>query len=129
LLMQGKENDLAHGEWSKWCESECGMSRNQATKLITIVEQLDVNDSTSNQVGVEAFYLIATLPEEHRDQAHTTSKGEQKKPDEMTVRELRELKRQLREERDKSKLIDEQRKTAERDAPEAYEVGANGGIG
>jgi hypothetical protein len=47
----------------------------------------------------------------------------------LTVRELRELKHQLREERDKSKIIDEQRKTAERDAPEAYEVGANGGIG
>ncbi|MGQ8811929.1 DUF3102 domain-containing protein [Bacillus sp. TSA_128.2] len=96
-LKHVKENDLVHGRWASWCNS-IGMSRNQATKFITVYEELDVNDSTSNQIGLEALYLISTMPEEQRDKPHTIpSTGETKTVDEMTVRELREVKKALKQ--------------------------------
>lgn len=93
-----KENDLTHGQWAKWCES-IGMSRGQATKFIKVFDELHArNGSTSNQIGLEALYQIATMPEEQRYRPHTIpSTGEVKTVDEMTVRELREVKKALKE--------------------------------
>ncbi|HHT7153717.1 hypothetical protein BK718_01265 [Bacillus thuringiensis serovar andalousiensis] len=104
-LKHVKENDLVHGRWASWCSS-IGMNRNQATKFITVYEELDVNDSTSNQIGLEALYLISTMPEEQRDKSHTIpSTGETKTVDEMTVRELREVKKALRQANEEDKQI------------------------
>lgn len=94
-LKHVKENDLAHGEWSKWLES-IDMSRSQATKFIKVSDEF-INGSARNQLGLNAMYLIATLPEEEREKEHKTNDGSIKKPDEMTQKELEELKRQLRE--------------------------------
>lgn len=91
-----KENDLVHGEWGRWLE-KIQLSRGQATKFITVYEELGVNDSTWNKIGTQALYHIATLPQEEREKEHVTSKGETKTVDEMTVRELQELKKQLKE--------------------------------
>ncbi|MCG0557138.1 hypothetical protein [Lactiplantibacillus plantarum] len=89
-----KENDLAHGEYIDWLGS-IGMDRSQAQKFIKVSVSFP-NDSTSNHLGVEALYQIATLPEEERQKLHRLESGEEKTPDEMTVRELRELKKQLK---------------------------------
>lgn len=51
-----------------------------------------------SDLGIAALYEIATLPPEQRDQTHVTEKGEEKKLEDMTVRELRDLKRRLRAE-------------------------------
>lgn len=88
---------MAHGDWSKWCKNDVGISRNQATKFITVADQLDANDSTWNQIGTQALYLIATMPAEEREVEHTTANGTTKTPDEMTVKELREVKKALKE--------------------------------
>lgn len=107
-LKHVKENDLAHGEWSKWCES-IGMSRGQATKFIKVYTEFGSNGSPGNQLGLKALYEIATLPPEQREQPHTVpSTGETKKVDEMTVRELREVKKALKEaENQRDKAVNE----------------------
>ena len=92
-----KENDLAHGEWERWVREDAKMSPGNARKFIKVFEELSGNRSTSNEIGLEALYQIATLPPEERNVPHELSTGETKKPEEMTVRELRELKRQLKE--------------------------------
>ena len=55
------------------------------------------NSATLHHLGTTALYLITQIPEEERQKEHTTSKGETKTVDEMTVRELQELKKQLKE--------------------------------
>lgn len=95
-LKHVKENDLAHGEWSKWCEESLGMNRKTADKFIVVFTELGGNDSTSSQIGMSALYEIATLPPEQREQMHTLASGETKTVDEMTVRELREVKAELK---------------------------------
>lgn len=94
-LKHVKENDLAHGEWSDWLKS-VNLNRTQATKFIKVSEEFS-DDSTWNQLGLSALYMIATLPEEERTVEHKTSNGEIKKPIDMTNRELEDLKRQLKQ--------------------------------
>ena len=92
-----KEHDLAHGEFTKWYES-VGLERHFVQKAMKIVSE--IKSPTLGNLGVEALYQIASLPEEEREKLHKLESGEQKKPDEMTVRELRELKKQLKKERE-----------------------------
>lgn len=89
-----KENDLVHGEFMNWYQS-IGLDKHFVSKSMTIAKQL-ANFQTLGNLSNEALYLVATLPEEERTQEHVTSKGEVKTPDEMTVRELQELKKRLK---------------------------------
>lgn len=88
-----KENDLAHGEYVKWLES-IKLDRSTANKFIKVSDNLP-NVETFLHSGVNALYEIATMPPEERDRPQPLDSGETKKPDEMTVRELRETKRKL----------------------------------
>lgn len=96
-LKHVKENDLAHGEFGKWLEN-IQMPYRQANRFIKVSEEFQTNMTTSSQIGLNVLYEIATLPEPERTIEHTTSNGETKTPDEMTVKELRELKKQLKQE-------------------------------
>ena len=110
-LKHVKENDLAHGEWTEWLNN-INLDRNQATKFIKIANEF-ANDWTSNHLGVDALYQIATLPESERTIEHTTSKGETKTPDEMTVKELRELKKQLKQRDEENSQLESQLEQAQ----------------
>ena len=90
-----KEHDLAHGQFIEWVNS-IGFDRTEAYRFMKVANELP-NVDTWQHLGSRVLFLIATLPEEERDKQHTTSKGETKTVDEMTVRELQELKKQLKE--------------------------------
>lgn len=104
-----KENDLAHGEFIEWVNS-LGMDRTEAFKFMKVANELP-NVETLQHLGNTALYLITQLPEEEREKEHVTSKGETKTPDEMTVRELQELKKQLKAKEEQiatqAKMIDD----------------------
>lgn len=89
-----KENDLAHGEFGKWLKS-LDIERTFATRAMKITSELDSNYATGHNLGMKALYEIATMPSDERDKPQKLDSGEIKKPDEMTVRELRETKRKL----------------------------------
>ncbi|MBA8759846.1 DUF3102 domain-containing protein [Staphylococcus schleiferi subsp. coagulans] len=111
-LKHVKENDLAHGEWSNWLKS-VNLNRTQATKFIKVSEEFS-DDSTWNQIGLSAMYMIATLPEEERTVEHKTSNGEVKKPIDMTNRELEDLKRQLKQRDEQNAQLQSQVEQAQR---------------
>ena len=90
-LKHVKENNLAHGEFGQWVES-IGIAKTEASRFIKIVDELP-KLSTFTNFGTKALYLIATLPEEAKqEQLQKIEQG-----DKPTVKELQEYKRQLKE--------------------------------
>lgn len=110
-LKHVKENDLAHGEFGKWLEN-LNFNHSTANKMMRVSEKL--NSYTYTNLGLNALDMIATLPEPDRTKEHTTSKGEIKTPDEMTVRELRELKKQLKQRDEQNAQLQSQVEQAQR---------------
>lgn len=92
-----KENNLAYGQFSEWLKS-IDMTHQHANRFMKVAKELPESNYTSMfNLGVSALYEIATLPEKEREKEHSLESGETKKVDEMTVRELQETKRKLRE--------------------------------
>src|SRR5690606_30085106 len=72
--------------------------KSQADRFIRVFKEHELGKLPNvGTIGFNALYEIATLPEPEREKGHTLPSGETKTVDEMTVRELRELKRQLKE--------------------------------
>jgi len=112
-LKHVKENDLAHGEFGKWLQS-INMHHDTANKMMKIANELNSNSYTYMNLGSRALYEIATLPEPERTKEHATSTGETKTPDEMTVKELRELKKQLKQRDEEKSQLESQLEQAQR---------------
>lgn len=90
-LQHVKENNLIHGDFGKWLD-DIKISHSEARKMMTIAKQLSSNRSTLNDLGKSALYLIATLPEEEKqEQIEKIEQGES-----PTVRELQEVRRRLK---------------------------------
>lgn len=89
-LKHVKENNLTHGQFMDWYQS-LGFNKNFVSKAITVAENLS-NFPTLGNIGTETLYLIATLPDEEKaEQLERIEQG-----DTPTVRELEEVKRQLK---------------------------------
>lgn len=107
------------GGWNTWCENDLGMSRRYANMFVRVTDELSESGKTSSHLGVEMLYQIATLPPEERTKPHTIpSTGQTKTVEDMTVRELREVKAALKAEEKARKEADE-RTEAIRDTLEA----------
>lgn len=92
---------MAHGQWERWCREQVGFDRTTAFRFIKVFDELGALDVAPwQQIGIKALYEIATLPPEERTREHTLKSGVTKTVDEMTVRELREVKAALKAERE-----------------------------
>ncbi|MCH4390383.1 DUF3102 domain-containing protein [Staphylococcus haemolyticus] len=111
-LKHVKENDLAHGEFGKWL-NKINFNDSQARKFIKVSEEFS-NRSPGNDLGLTVLYQLATLPEEERNKIHTTSKGEEKKPEDMTRKELEDLKKQLKQRDEQNAQLQSQVEQAQR---------------
>ena len=85
-----KENDLTHGQFSNWVERQ-GIHIREAQRMMKIANELP-NTTTLSHLGTTALHLSETLPEEEKqEQIEKIEQGES-----PTVRELQEVKRQLK---------------------------------
>lgn len=85
-----KENDLAHGQFMEWYQG-LGLDKDFVSKSMKIANELP-NFETLRNLGTTALHLIATLPEEEKqEQIEKIEQGES-----PTVRELQEVKCRLK---------------------------------
>lgn len=85
-----KENDLAHGQFMEWLK-KIEFSQKVANQFMKVAKELP-NSATSQNLGINVLYLIATLPEEEKQEQI----GKIEQGDTPTVRELQEVKRKLK---------------------------------
>lgn len=85
-----KENDLAHGQFMEWYQG-LGLDKDFASKSMKVAKELP-NFETLRNLGTTALHLIATLPEEEKQEQI----GKIEQGDTPTVRELQEVKRKLK---------------------------------
>ena len=85
-----KENNLTHGQFGEWVEKQ-GIKIREAQRFMKVAKEVP-NTTTLSHLGATALYLIATLPEEEKqEQIDKIEQG-----DSPTVRELEEVKKKLR---------------------------------
>lgn len=85
-----KENDLAHGQFGEWL-NKVGINHREANRMMKIVKELP-NSTTWSNLGNRALYLLATLPEEEKqEQIQKIERGET-----PTARELEEVRKKLK---------------------------------
>ena len=85
-----KENDLTHGEFMEWL-NKINIKRSEANRMMKVAKELP-NYPTLGNLGTTALHLIATLPEEEKqEQIQRIEDG-----DTPTVRELQEVKKKLK---------------------------------
>ena len=94
-----KEHNLVHGEFREWHEN-LGLDKDFAYKSMKIAKELP-NVETLRHLGTTALHLIATLPEEEKEeQIQRIEDG-----DTPTVRELQEVKKKLKLSKQANKLL------------------------
>lgn len=85
-----KEHDLAHGQFGQWLK-KIEINQRVANQFMKVANEIP-NSSTYSNLGYNVLYLIATLPDDEK-QTQLTRIGNGDNP---TVRELQEVKRQLK---------------------------------
>lgn len=115
------KGSLDHGEYLSWLEHEVEFSRQTAHKFMQAAEQFE-NVATSRHLETGKLFEMLSLPtsvdrQEFTEESHTVpSSGESKTVDEMTVRELREVKQAVKEAERAKQEAEQRAKRAEEKA-------------
>lgn len=108
-LKHVKENELAPGGFVDWVERECQFSKSSAYNMIRVYEQFSPFQTSGIETGklFEMLALPASIDrQEFVEQEHEIpSTGEVKTVEDMTVKELREVKAKLKESEERIEIL------------------------
>ncbi|WP_134911413.1 DUF3102 domain-containing protein [Paenibacillus sp. IHB B 3084] len=119
-LKHVKENDLAHGQYLAWLQ-KIDMSPRHAQQFVQLAGEFEGKAKSVAHLGFAKLLQIAQLPSDidrasFVSASHTVpSTGAVKTVDEMTVRELREVKAALKAEKEARELAEARAERAEDD--------------
>lgn len=110
--------ELGYQNFEEYCEQECGFSRQNAHKYISIAENIKLeNVNSSLHFGITKLHLLSTLSELEQEKI-----TEENDVESMTVRELEKEIRELKEKNSALKLdLDELAEEHERTCEKANE--------
>ena len=117
---------LKYGQYDQWCEKDLGFTRRYANQFIQAYIEFG-NGKSISRLGTAKLFQILQLSEsvnkeEFIQQPHTIpSTGEQKTVNDMTVKELREVKKALKEAQDKTKQLEKDLQTERNKEPQIIE--------
>lgn len=89
------------------------ISQSEFDRYIKIAKVQQTEKLPDTNISLNKLYEIALIPEKHRFTSHTVN-GKTKLPHEMTVRELRELKKQIKQEQEEKSQLESQLSQAQR---------------
>ena len=115
-----KEKDLTFGEFGTWAKREFGFTASMASNYIAAYEQFPELPTSANLGKAKVLELISLPSDVDRGKFVTSShpipsSGATKTVDEMTVRELREVKAALKAEREAREEAEARAQKAEDD--------------
>lgn len=111
-----KEHDLAHGEFMSWLR-KVEIDHTSAKRMMKIANELP-NSATLHHLGTTALHLIATLPEEEKqEQIQRIEDG-----DTPTVRELKEVKNKLKLSQQANELLKDENEALKASKVEVKEI-------
>lgn len=116
-LKHVKENDLAHGEWAKWCEEGLNMTPQHANRFIRVYDRFS-NRTPVFSLTVSVLEALIPFTDEQLDQEYELPNGEKKKPIDMSRRQIEELKRQLKQAEQEAEAERMERERLERENEE-----------
>lgn len=91
-----KENDLAHGEWEKWCRTSLNFSLRNASRYIRVYERFS-NRTPGADLGLKKMDMLTAFDDEELETPVALPSGEIKKPIDMSQAEIDKYKKQLKE--------------------------------
>ncbi|MFC4022699.1 DUF3102 domain-containing protein [Oceanobacillus longus] len=98
-LRHVQKNDIARGEWKRWCRDEIGISSHMVRQYTKVYEEFsgEKGEPVYN-LGVSVLYQIAMIPKEERTKPlEIPSSGETKKVEKMSRTEIIEVKQALKQ--------------------------------
>ena len=111
-----KENDLVHGQFMKWLE-KIEFSQTVANQFMRVAKELP-NSVTSQNLGINVLYLLASLPKEAREeQIQRIEDG-----DNPTVRELRDVTKKLKLSQQANELLRDENEALRSSKVEVREI-------
>ena len=100
LRLQEAKEQVGHGNFGKWCEENLNYSQNTASKFMRLAEEsknengMLSNRATWQNISISKAFRLLSVPEEDREKFM-----EEHDVEDMTVRQLEEEIRQLKEEK------------------------------
>ena len=115
-LKHVRDNNLAHGQWERWCDEECGISPRNARRYIRVYERFSNRTHVADLNGLRKMDMLSEFSDEELEEPVQLPSGETKKLLQMSTSEIEQYKRAKAEAERRAKEAEERAAKAENEA-------------